>query len=462
MSLNPSIFENVDDLILCSIKSLREVNHKRLDETSIGDFLSSKTDIRDEDILSRIDSLLKSNKILNKPSNGKNSYFLNKKLDNLNDDNDNDKKNINDENNDNDDSSCDLNSGFNRNNLLEPFEKVLEDLDAMKVEFDNFKTSIINQVHSIKKTIEENQNQNHNTSISPYVKSLIEQIDFLKEENKSKSLLIQSLIENQCRSSSNDFITPKKVCKHPKNVEISNFKSVESPNSFAVLGNFPEECNSTAALNNKNKESLDSITNPSGNQKKDDSTRLRNSPVHNQPKKTKEKKSQSERPVTVILGDSMVKGLKGWELSDQSNHVVVKSFRGAKDYQMKWYIKPTIEQNPQNIILHCGTNDIDEKSKAADIANGILHLGNTIINESDSNLIISGIIPRKSDSDGKIKKINKLLEKKCNERNIGFVSHDNIVPKYHYTYSGLHLNDAGDSILAENFIYLLDSLNSER
>ena len=63
---------------------------------------------------------------------------------------------------------------------------------------------------------------------------------------------------------------------------------------------------------------------------------------------------------TVILGGSMVTDVKGWELSNDQQIVVVKSFRGAKANLM--HAKLTIEKNPKNII-HCGANDL---SKDAD------------------------------------------------------------------------------------------------
>ena len=90
-----------------------------------------------------------------------------------------------------------------------------------------------------------------------------------------------------------------------------------------------------------------------------------------------------------------------------------------------------------------------------------MNLGISIIEESNSNLIISGIIPRRNDFDNKITKINNILKGKCNERNVGFLSHNNIKSKYHRNGSGLHLNYDGTSILTENFIHIMDKLDSE-
>ena len=63
----------------------------------------------------------------------------------------------------------------------------------------------------------------------------------------------------------------------------------------------------------------------------------------------------------------MIKGLKGWthkvltvltKYSRSTHKVVVKHFRGAKTKDMKSYVTPTVEQKPDNIILHTGTNDL--------------------------------------------------------------------------------------------------------
>ena len=38
----------------------------------------------------------------------------------------------------------------------------------------------------------------------------------------------------------------------------------------------------------------------------------------------------------------------------------MKSFKGAKTSHIHWYAKPTIEKTPENITIHCGTNDINK------------------------------------------------------------------------------------------------------
>jgi len=43
--------------------------------------------------------------------------------------------------------------------------------------------------------------------------------------------------------------------------------------------------------------------------------------------------------IVVILGDSMMKGIKGFEISSKDQKVVVKSFSGATVDCMKDYVK---------------------------------------------------------------------------------------------------------------------------
>ena len=92
----------------------------------------------------------------------------------------------------------------------------------------------------------------------------------------------------------------------------------------------------------------------------------------------KDKKIRQFSDVTVILDDSLIKDVKGWHFIDESNKVVVKSFHGVTISQMKWHVKPTTEQNPKDIILHCGTNDTNDDSEPQNIAEDIAKVAKSI------------------------------------------------------------------------------------
>ena len=68
------------------------------------------------------------------------------------------------------------------------------------------------------------------------------------------------------------------------------------------------------------------------------------------------------------MGDSIVKDVKGWKSSKEKDKVVVKHFSGAKAKDMESYIIPTLEKNPEAIIIHSGTNDLKSDSSPEKIA----------------------------------------------------------------------------------------------
>ena len=80
--------------------------------------------------------------------------------------------------------------------------------------------------------------------------------------------------------------------------------------------------------------------------------------------------------------------------------------------------------------------------------------------ESKCNLVISGIVKRKKILQKEINEVNGILKDKCNERNIGFISHGNINVIYHCNKRGSHLKKDLSSILSDNFVDDIDSLDS--
>ena len=68
----------------------------------------------------------------------------------------------------------------------------------------------------------------------------------------------------------------------------------------------------------------------------------------------------------------MVKKLNGFLLTTKFKHkclVKVRPFSSAKVRCMHDHVKPTIRDvNPDHIILHCGTNDLNSERTASQIA----------------------------------------------------------------------------------------------
>ena len=107
--------------------------------------------------------------------------------------------------------------------------------------------------------------------------------------------------------------------------------------------------------------------------------------------------------VTVFVGDSIIKDIKDWEISDGENKFVVRHF---PDY-IKLYVVPTIKLNPETIVVHCGLNDLKtekDHKKMADIILGLTHQCKTINN----TVMISGILPQNDNLNGNAMKVNKI------------------------------------------------------
>ena len=82
-------------------------------------------------------------------------------------------------------------------------------------EINELKSFVLEQVFVIKKTLQDMQElPNNKETNNGYVTSLTDQINFLKEENKTKNTIIQILSENQSYFSKQlekqEFIFPKK------------------------------------------------------------------------------------------------------------------------------------------------------------------------------------------------------------------------------------------------------------
>ena len=72
-----------------------------------------------------------------------------------------------------------------------------------------------------------------------------------------------------------------------------------------------------------------------------------------------------------------------------------------------------------------------------------------------NEILVSSIVPRRDNLNGKGRQVNNILQKLCVENNFAYVNHDNIKPRKHCNYEGVHLNTAGSKILTENFILAL-------
>ena len=79
--------------------------------------------------------------------------------------------------------------------------------------------------------------------------------------------------------------------------------------------------------------------------------------VRKKSKNKSDQKQNNKKRYVAVVGDSIVKEIKGHLLSTKHDTVVVKSFSGATTKQMYDYIKPTLEMKPDQLVIHVGTNN---------------------------------------------------------------------------------------------------------
>ena len=141
---------------------------------------------------------------------------------------------------------------------------------------------------------------------------------------------------------------------------------------------------------------------------------------------------------TVILGDSIIQNLQGVRLRKETKQrVVVKSFRGATTQDMKSFIQPTINNAPDKICLHMGTN-------------AIVDLAKTIQCTCGAEVVLSELTTRKDARKESVKSVNKLLIKYSKQHHWSLVRHCNIKEKV-LNRGGLHLTKQGNELLYKNF-----------
>ena len=118
---------------------------------------------------------------------------------------------------------------------------------------------------------------------------------------------------------------------------------------------------------------------------------------------------------TVIPGDSIIQKLQGYKLGKEVHHrVVVKSFRGATTNDMRSYIQPTLENSPERICLHIGTNDLKNK-EPREAADAIVDLERTVESSGEFKILNSELTPQNDKYKEAVKSVNKLITKFCNQ-----------------------------------------------
>ena len=279
------------------------------------------------------------------------------------------------------------------------------------------------------------------------------------EEERASLLLVISLVareanETNCGDRPNSNVAVRDV----KETSLGDRSSNDTQNANeATVSDSPVD-NSVVEKKKKKK-------------KKRNSAQLNTSNINCDPQPPQPPQSQAQagqanpKKRVVILGDSMVKGIHGWKLSKARNapSVSVKSFHGSTIEDMESYAVPTVRAQPDEIILHVGTNDLLQHSTSQHVAESIVNLADNIDqNSGGSKIAISSLVKRldKPHLNNKLSEINSILRKFARNRGWFYVSHDNIGQATQFNHSGPHLSRSGNSQLASNLIKHFNNNNN--
>ena len=317
------------------------------------------------------------------------------------------------------------------NDKLEALEtKLCGKIMAMKSYFMNELRSLKQEAPVIKNR---NYNQDNTTVLKSRIKLLELENQLLKCDVSKKQKFIDTILEHNSNLSHNIDVTSASTTTYDQHVTRE-----------------PQHIDDTdrSGTEHNDRQKHDYKSNRENKKRDDNNKEKKKSNEDNLPTDTNKKN-------VYILGDSIVKHVEGWKLKNSlgNNHnVYVRSFPGAKVKCMKDYVKPCIrENNPEYVILHVGTNELNSELTPERIAKSVIDVGKNIqINHT--TVSISSIVPRNDNFNNKATEVSKELSKMCKKGRLLFVDHSSINPKAHLNRSKLHLKRHGYEKLGKNFV----------
>ena len=167
------------------------------------------------------------------------------------------------------------------------------------------------------------------------------------------------------------------------------------------------------------------------------------------------KRSGNKKSV-IILSDSMTKLLNGWEMTKriQSNcKIYVKTFSGATVSCMEDYMKSSLRNPSDNLILHVGTNNLSSEKSSMEIAELIINM-TCRLKSGIHDVSVSTITLRTDDKklNEKGMEVNLHLKELSKEKNIFLIDKSRKIKAQHLNIGKLHLTKYGSRALSKNFV----------
>ena len=104
-----------------------------------------------------------------------------------------------------------------------------EEITKLKTELVALKSFVIEQLHFIKQSIHEPKEHQKNIQ-DAYISSLLEQVDYLKDENKTKNSIIKSLTNPNSALNSKNYLQKEHDDSNLKSNDGTREKALSAPN----------------------------------------------------------------------------------------------------------------------------------------------------------------------------------------------------------------------------------------
>ena len=129
---------------------------------------------------------------------------------------------------------------------------------------------------------------------------------------------------------------------------------------------------------------------------------------------------------------------------------------------MNHYIAPSlVDDKPDAVIIHVGTNDVLNKLNHEDITRNIISIALSCRKYGVNDFAISSVLIKKKNRNLNVlvRRVNDLLYDLCAKSGFGFTSNEMITTDYLWK-DGIHQLDLGTNILSSNFIEFVNKIKS--
>ena len=169
-----------------------------------------------------------------------------------------------------------------------------------------------------------------------------------------------------------------------------------------------------------------------------------------------------KRDTTLIFTTSISKGIYAprFNKTYEDGWASFTRFHGAKAEYMPAYIGPRMtKEKPSIVIIQAGGNDLPAKPKdrvsLVTVANSIVEAGQKCRKLGASHVLIGGVTTRRTNFLKKrCEELNGILESLCSLNNFIFINNSDIKDEHLFS-DGVHLNEDGSKMLADNYLQAL-------